>query len=229
MPSNLHSQSLTEMYHLLSRNNFSLDYIFKLEFKEYLLKLDAPEFVSNVFVYGFEVRDEEPIQIKTEVIKLLEVIQECYEEKFKDTVESDDSLLVKYNLGLINSYLYFCQRQDTITEPPVSKEVLLNSNFVQIRDDVPKDFSSETDINLAINYLRMATKLADETINIAKGIYLYHTIRAFEYIFEVFMNYSVDNDNKPIDLDSFYVFSDALDSNDLWLELMRQNKNRLKD
>ena len=80
------------------------------------------------------------------------------------------------------------------------------------------------DINRSVEFLRKATKLTAETMDISKGIYTYHAIRTFEYIFDIFRNYIVDNDNKPIDLDSFYVFSDQLDSEELWLELARQMK-----
>lgn len=225
---NLHSKSLTEMFHLLNQNDFSLDYIFKPDFMEYLLNLDAPNFVSNVFVYGFEIRDADQGELVNECSQLIETIEECYEHKFKEEVEANDYLLTQYNLGLINIYLYFCQREQPLTGKPSINTDLYVSDYVEVKDTTENDPSKTANINQAINYLKKATKLADTTINIAKGIYLYHTIRVFNYIFEVFMNYSVDNNNKPIDLDSFYVFSDALDSDVLWLELMRQNKNKLE-
>lgn len=44
--------------------------------------------------------------------------------------------------------------------------------------------------------------LMEKTIDTAPGLYLHQCIRTLEYIFSVFLNYNVDNNNIPVDLDS---------------------------
>ena len=53
-------------------------------------------------------------------------------------------------------------------------------------------------------------------------------MRTLEYIFSVFLNYNVDNNNIPVDLDSVYVFIDQLDNDNIWYELARQMKLKYK-
>lgn len=218
------SGQLTELYHILKNSNGSLDYVYTKDFQVYLESLTLEKFVESVFVYGIEVRDETLGSMDSEINTLISLIQNIYESKFKEDLESNLKLKSIYNLGLINMYLYFCEREQIQSNSKYTEEL---KNYVAKNNpeklDQIKTLDS-VDINRSVNYLRQATKLSAETIDFAKGIYLYHTIRAFEYIFSIFNNYRVDNDNKPIDLDSFYVFSDQLDSNELWNELARQIK-----
>ena len=143
---------------------------------------------------------------------------ETIEEKFKEDIQNDNEGKVKINIGLINIYLYFCQREPLKISPSLS----ISGDFIP---PTYKTFSNiKADIDLSVGYLQKAVQLATETIDIAEGIYLYNTIRLFEYIFSVFEYYKVDNDNVPIDLDSFYVFNDQLDNDEFWNELTRQIK-----
>lgn len=209
------SNQLTELYQLLKRSNDSLDYIYTEDFSDYLGNLTVQQFVNSVFVYGFEVRDELTGSMDSEMLKLLELLAEKYNNVFKEQIEADDTLQSIYNIGITNIYLYFCKREDLAT----SENPLLGGDQAQAKI---------LDINRSVDFLRQATKLASATLDISKGIYHYHVIRIFEYIFSIFEFYKVDNNDKPIDLDSFYVFSDQLNSSELWVELARQIKVKYK-
>lgn len=218
------SSQLTDLYHILKNSNGSLDHVYTKDFEVYLQSLTLEKFIDSVFVYGTEVRDETLGTMDSEISKLINLIQNIYETKFKEDIDSDDKLKSIYNIGIINMYLYFCER-DQIQPHSYQTEELKNyiaKNNPSKLDQIKT--LDKVDINRSVDYLRKATSLASETIDIAKGIYFYHVMRIFDYIFSIFENYRVDNDNKPIDLDSFYIFSDQLDSNDLWNELARQIK-----
>lgn len=210
------SNKLTDLYHFLDKSNQNLQFIYAAEFREYFFK-DFQNFVEVVFTYGFEIRDLEVNSINKEVEFFIELINEGM-EKFKEDIQNDNEGKVKINIGLINIYLYFCQREPLKISPSLS----ISGDFIP---PTYKTFSNiKADIDLSVGYLQKALRLATETIDIAKGIYLYNTIRLFEYIFSVFEYYKVDNDNVPIDLDSFYVFNDQLDNDEFWNELTRQIK-----
>ena len=48
---------------------------------------------------------------------------------------------------------------------------------------------------IVIFYLRKSLVLMEKTIDVAPGLYLHQCIRTLEYIFSVFLNYNVDNNN----------------------------------
>lgn len=219
------SGQLTDLYHLLKNSNGSLDHVYTKEFETYLRSLTVEKFVDSVFVYGIELRDELLGSIDSEVLALISLINTIYEDTFKDPIESSNKLQTIYNIGTINMYLYFCEREKLTTSALYDNKELIS----YVEKTEPNLLNSDNitenlDINRSVDYLRRATKLASETLDISKGIYFYHVIRIFEYIFSIFENYKVDNDNKPIDLDSFYVFSDQLEDVSLWNELARQIK-----
>lgn len=221
------SKQLTDLYHLLKNSGDSLEYVYSKDFENYLMDLNVQQFVDSIFVYGYEVRDDLLGTIDSEILKLLELLDKVYNSKFKTEIESSDKLRTIYNLGIINIYLYFCERKELITDS-VDYNDSLKLYLAEKEPNLllPEGTNSikTVDINRSVDFLRKATKLTAETMDISKGIYTYHVIRTFEYIFDIFRNYIVDNDDKPIDLDSFYVFSDQLDSEELWLELARQMK-----
>lgn len=203
------SNRLTELYEIMQQSQGSLSFVGTEEFKKYLTDMTAKDFVESIFVYGYEIRDESPGEYNTYVLQFLDVINEIYQEHFKNEVEADNKLKVILNIGLINMYLYFCKRSG------------LGQTVNIIDDGIIKN------VNQSVDFLKRATILANQTIDISTGIYTYHVIRAFDYIFSVFDNYRVDNNNIPIDLDSFYVFSDQLaEDSTLWLELVSQIKNK---
>ena len=218
------SSQLTELYHILKRSDGSLDHVYTKEFETYLRSLTPEKFVESIFVYGTELRDELLGTIDSEVLALIALVQNIRNSSFKEDIDSSLELQTKFNIGSINMYLYFCERE--VLKTTTYKQELLK--YVESVDNTLLENSSKSlnnlDVNRSVDFLRKATKLASETMDIAKGIYLYHVIRIFEYIFSIFENYRVDNNDKPIDLDSFYVFSDQLDSNELWNELARQIK-----
>ena len=218
------SSQLTDLYHILKNSNGSLDHIYTKDFEVYLQSLTLEKFVESVFVYGAEVRDETLGTIDSEISKLISLVQNIYETKFKEDIDSDTKLKSIYNIGIINMYLYFCEREQIQPQSYQTEE--LKNYIAKNNPDKLNQIKTldKVDINRSVDYLRKATSLASETIDIAKGIYFYHVMRIFDYIFSIFENYKVDNDSKPIDLDSFYVFSDQLESNELWNELARQIK-----
>lgn len=218
------SSQLTDLYHILKNSNGSLDHVYTKDFEVYLQSLTLEKFVESVFVYGTEVRDEDLGTMDSEISKLISLVQNMYETKFKEDINSDLKLKSIYNIGIINMYLYFCEREQL--QPQTYQTEELKNYIAKNNPDKLNQIKTldKVDINRSVDYLRKATNLASETIDIAKGIYFYHVMRIFDYIFSIFENYKVSNDNKPIDLDSFYVFSDQLDSNDLWNELARQIK-----
>lgn len=218
------SSQLTDLYHILKNSNGSLDLVYTKDFEVYLQSLTLEKFVESVFVYGSEVRDEDLGTMDSEISKLISLVQNMYETKFKEDIDSDLKLKSIYNIGIINMYLYFCEREQL--QPQTYQAEELKNYIAKNNPDKLNQIKTldKVDINRSVDYLRKATNLASETIDIAKGIYFYHVMRIFDYIFSIFENYKVSNDNKPIDLDSFYVFSDQLDSNDLWNELARQIK-----
>lgn len=219
------SGQLTDLYHLLKNSNGSLDHVYTKEFETYVRSLTVEKFVDSVFVYGIELRDELLGSIDSEVLALIFLINTIYEDTFKDSIGSSDKLQTIYNIGTINMYLYFCEREKLTTSALYDNKELIS--YVEKTEPNllnADNITENLDINRSVDYLRRATKLASETLDISKGIYFYHVIRIFEYIFSIFENYKVDNDNKPIDLDSFYVFSDQLEDVSLWNELARQIK-----
>ena len=110
------SKQLTDLYHLLKNSGDSLEYVYSKDFENYLMDLNVQQFVDSIFVYGYEVRDDLLGTIDSEVLKLLELLDKVYTTKFKTEIESSDKLRTIYNLGIINIYLYFCEREELVTD-----------------------------------------------------------------------------------------------------------------
>ena len=230
------SQKLTDLYYLFDKYNRGLDPIYENNFKEYLVSQStAEDLVKCIYTFGFEIRDLPLGMYEDHVETLLTLISEQY-EKFKEEIESDTKLKTIYNIGLINCYLYFCKQKDTLTPNTLASESGLDVNrinkaYFNIADNTVETSPTLVDqiksVNQSISYLKKALSLTSSTLDISNGIYTYHLIRIFEYIFSVFEFYKVENNDVPIDLDSFYVFSDQLDENStLWVELEKQIKSK---
>lgn len=203
------SQKLTDMYNLLQQTNGSLEIVNSNIFKDYIESLSPKDFAEAVFVYGSEVRDEEAGTIDNYVLALISTVEDLYKNKHKEEIENDLKLFSIYNIGLANMCLYFCER-------------------VGFKNDIVLTSGRILDINKSIFYLRKSLSLMEKTIDAAPGLYLHQCMRTLEYIFSVFLNYNVDNNNIPVDLDSVYVFIDQLDNDDIWYELARQMKSKYK-
>ena len=201
------SQKLTDMYNLLQQTNGSLEIVNSKIIKDYIESLGPKDFAEAVFVYGSEVRDEEAGTIDNYVLALISTVEDLYKNKHKEEIENDLKLFSIYNIGLANMCLYFCER-------------------VGFKNDISLTSGRILDINKSIFYLRKSLSLMEKTIDTAPGLYLHQCIRTLEYIFSVFLNYNVDNNNIPVDLDSVYVFIDQLDNDNIWQELARQMKSK---
>ena len=203
------SQKLTDMYNLLQQTNGSLEIVNSNIFKDYIESLSSRDFAEAVFVYGSEVRDEDAGTIDNYVSALISTVEDLYKNKHKEEIENDLKSFSIYNIGLANMCLYFCER-------------------VGFKNDIVLTSGRILDINKSIFYLRKSLSLMEKTIDAAPGLYLHQCMRTLEYIFSVFLNYNVDNNNIPVDLDSVYVFIDQLDNDDIWYELARQMKSKYK-
>lgn len=201
------SQKLTDMYNLLQQTNGSLEIVNSNIFKDYIESLSPKDFAEAVFVYGSEIRDEDAGTVDNYVSALMSTIEDLYKNKHKEEIENDLKLFSIYNIGLANMCLYFCER-------------------VGFKNDISLTSGRILDINKSIFYLRKSLSLMEKTIDTAPGLYLHQCIRTLEYIFSVFLNYNVDNNNIPVDLDSVYVFIDQLDNDNIWYELARQMKSK---
>ena len=197
------------MYNLLQQTNGSLEVVNSKIFKDYIESLGPKDFAEAVFVYGSEVRDEEAGTIDNYVLALIATVEDLYKNKHKEEIENDLKLFSIYNIGLANMCLYFCER-------------------VGFKNDIVLTSGRILDINKSIFYLRKSLSLMEKTIDAAPGLYLHQCMRTLEYIFSVFLNYNVDNNNIPVDLDSVYVFIDQLDNDNIWYELARQMKLKYK-
>lgn len=193
------------MYNLLQQTNGSLEIVNSNIFKDYIESLSPKDFAEAVFVYGSEIRDEDAGTVDNYVSALMSTIEDLYKNKHKEEIENDLKLFSIYNIGLANMCLYFCER-------------------VGFKNDISLTSGRILDINKSIFYLRKSLSLMEKTIDTAPGLYLHQCIRTLEYIFSVFLNYNVDNNNIPVDLDSVYVFIDQLDNDNIWQELARQMK-----
>lgn len=230
------SQKLTDLYYLFDKYNRGLDPIYDNNFKEYLAsQTTAEDLVKCIYTFGFEIRDLPLNQYEDHVETLLTLIEEQY-ILHSEEIENDLKLKTIYNIGLINCYLYFCKQKDNLTSSVLREDTSidvnkLNTAYFDIApvatDTIPTLTDQIKSVNQSIGYLKKALNLCSETIDFSTGIYTYHLIRMFEYIFSVFDFYKVENNDVPIDLDSFYVFSDQLDDNStLWLELEKQIKSK---
>lgn len=152
------------------------------------------DFCNAVFVLGIELRDEDNIDYAT-VKRLIGIVERLYKEKEVTT----DKLHIKYKLGLANMHLNPCTIDELTPEMmPILEDIVFN--------------------------LKKCLIILDEIQPLAKGIMSYYVDQCFDYVFAALDKVRVDNNNLPIDLDSAYVFSDQLDSDDLWHELIRQIK-----
>ena len=208
---------LTDLYYYIKNSNQSLDFLYSSGFKDYLYS-SAKDFVEIVYVCGFEVRDEEHNTIDKPLKYFIDLALEG-RKKFNEEIENNRQFLMKYNIGLINCYLHFCQREPLELTPSIRFNSIENNPI-----EVESKPNVLIDIDSSVDYLRQACMLADETISLAKGVYLYEAYRTWDYIFSIFQNYKVDNDNIPPDLDSFYVFQDSFYDKDIWEELKKQMK-----
>lgn len=231
------SQKLTDIYYLFDKYTRNLDPIYDTKFKEYLNQQPSVlDFVKTVFTLGFEVRDLPLDEFEDDVENLLTLITKA---AINFDIEADPLHKTIYNIGIINCYLYFCLQRDAYitgvaeAKPRVQVNTLNTDTFelvlpeTTILEDSPHAINQVKNIKQSVEYLRKALKLASETLEISTGIYTYHLYRIFDYIFSVFEYYKVENNNLPVDLDSFYVFSDQLeDDSPLWLELEKQIKSK---
>lgn len=205
------SQKLTDLYTLINmKTEDPYSIVEDPVFRNYLDTSTASDFCDTVIVYGFEVRDLEFGVYDKYVVTLKSIFEEFAENKFKEDLESNEELQTKYRLGMSNLLLSFCKRSG-LAETSVD----LEEGDVEIKD-----------VEFSVNCLREAIVLLEKNMNTAKGILLYQTIKTLDYAWDVLNNYRVDNDNKPIDLDSAYVFQDQLPNGDLWEELIFQMRKK---
>lgn len=205
------SQKLTDLYTLINmKTEDPYSIVEDPVFRNYLDTSTASDFCDTVIVYGFEVRDLEFGVYDKYVVTLKSIFEEFAENKFKEDLESNEELQTKYRLGMANLLLSFCKRSG-LAETLVD----LEEGDVEIKD-----------VEFSVNCLREAIVLLEKNMDTAKGILLYQTIKTLDYAWDVLNNYRVDNDNKPIDLDSAYVFQDQLPNGDLWEELIFQMRKK---
>lgn len=228
------SQKLTDIYYLFDKYQRDFDPIYEDSFKNYLLdQATAEDFVKCIFTIGHEVRDQPLNSFEDHVEHLLNIIQEV-SEKYKEDINNDSVLQSIYNLGIINIYLYFCKQSELSAAPTSSLSIdpnLLTNEFFEFKKAPStvqnRSLNTLKNVKQSVSYLKKALILASETLDISTGIYNYHTIRCLNYIYSAFEYYKVENNNIPVDLDSFYVFSDQLtDNSPLWTELEKQIKNK---
>ena len=226
------SQKLTDIYYIFERDSRGLDPVYDDNFKNYLGDQgSALQFAKCVFMIGYEVRDQ-PLNAFEDHIEHLIKLVETTAVPYLEEIAADDKIQSIYNLGLINMYLYFCKSSDIseqTTSTPSIDTSLLNEEYFEFKEQ-PKQTSKRTlnelkNVNQSVTYLKKALILSSNTLDISKGIYTYHTLKCLDYINAAFEYYKVDNNDVPIDLDSFYVFTDQLeDDSPLWIELEKQIK-----
>ena len=229
------SQKLTDMYYIFEKYTKGLDPVYDDKFKNYLAEQpSALDFVKCIFMLGYEIRDLPLNSFEDQVEHLIKLI-ETISVSFLEEIDSDNNLKTIYNIGLINLYLYFCKQSSIAAEeatPVTSIDTsLLTEEFFEFKTPEiqanKKVVNTLKNVNQSVSYLQKALILSTDTLDIAKGIYMYHVMKSLDYITSAFQYYKVDNNNIPIDLDSFYIFSDQLDlESPLWIELEKQIKTK---
>lgn len=167
--------------------------------KTYLESLLPTDFCEAVFVIGMELRDEDDIHY-TKVKRVIEIVEEVYKEK---KLEDNDKRHAQYILGLTGMYLNPCTI-DTLTKQIIESDLLETIVFnlktcLQLLEDIKPS-----------------------------GVLLYQTMRQYEYVYACLDKLKVFNNNTPPDLDSIYVFTDAFNTDDIWYELIRQNRDTVQ-
>lgn len=215
------SEKLTDLYYIFDKYEKGTEPVHSDKFSNYLK--DQPsfrDFAKLVFVLGFETRDLGMGQHDDDIQKLISMIEDIKKERLETltTEEITKEDITILDIGLCNLYLYFCQSEEHVE--PTKTDIILNAKDPVNNAIEPKVII--TDIKQSVDYLRKAFILAHKASG-CSGIYQYHINRLFDYMFTVFSNYKVTNDNKPIDVDSFYVFSDQIEEDSrLWGELEKQ-------
>lgn len=167
--------------------------------KTYLESLLPTDFCEAVFVIGMELRDEDDIHY-TKVKRVIEIVEEVYKEK---KLEDNDKRHAQYILGLTGMYLNPCTI-DTLTKQIIESDLLETIVFnlktcLQLLEDIKPS-----------------------------GVLLYQTMRQYEYVYACLDKLKVFNNNIPPDLDSIYVFTDTFNTDDIWYELIRQNRDTVQ-
>lgn len=189
---------LTEQFQLQERN-LNQDVTINGSLKAYLDSKLPTDFAEAVFVLGMELRDFDDISYTT-VKRGIDIVQEVYETK-KDILEQNDKRFVQYHLGLVGLYLNPCtidEMTKEIVESPLIEDIVFN--------------------------IRTCLKILEEVQPKAKGVLAHQVTRQYEYVFRAIEKILVDNNNEPPDLDSIYCFTDNLDSDYVWYEIIRQLK-----
>lgn len=199
------SGRLTDLYHLAVPVEGSASVVDLDEFQQYLERLDEKGLAEFAFMAGNEVRDLEFGSVDGYINKLLVKLL-ALEPQWED---ANNKCL--YQLGIANLHLYYCKRSG------------YNNPVILETEDQNLPMKS---VKTSLNHLREALRMLSILMDEAKGLVLYQTIKALDYAFDVLYNYRVDNGNKPVDLDSSYIYIDQLGigDNDLWDELEAQMK-----
>lgn len=167
--------------------------------RTYLESLLPTDFCEAVFVIGMELRDDDDIHY-TKVKRVIEIVEEVYKEK---KLEDNDKRHAQYILGLTGMYLNPCTI-DTLTKQIIESDLLETIVFnlktcLQLLEDIKPS-----------------------------GVLLYQTMRQYEYVYACLDKLKVFNNNTPPDLDSIYVFTDAFNTDDIWYELIQQNRTKVQ-
>ena len=193
-------QELTELYKVQQRNQ-DQDMLTNGSLRAHLEAKSLDDFCNAIFVYGYEARDDESIPYDY-VKRALELIISVYEIKKKESPLNDD-MLVRYSLGLCGLRLANCQRSDITPERIHS-----------------------TELEEMLNNIREVFCILNSTQHLAKGILSYQHKMYYDYAYDCMSHLTVSNNNRPPDLDSVYVFMDAIDDDSIWIELARQLRNK---
>lgn len=191
---------LTEQFQLQQRN-FNQDITLNGSLEAYLESKLPTDFAEAVFVLGMELRDFDDISYTT-VKRCIEIVQKIYETK-KNVIEQNDKRFVQYHLGLIGMYLNPCtidEMTKEIVDSPLLEDIIFN--------------------------IKTSLKILEEVQPRAKGVLAHQTTRQYEYVFRAIEKILVDNNNEPPDLDSIYCFTDSLESDYVWHEIIRQLRNK---
>ena len=187
---------LTEQFQLQQRN-FNQDITLNGSLEAYLESKLPTDFAEAVFVLGMELRDFDDISY-TIVKRGIEIVQKIYETK-KNVIEQNDRRFVQYHLGLVGMYLNPCtidEMTKEIVDSPLLEDIIFN--------------------------IKTSLKILEQVQPKAKDVLAHQTTRQYEYVFRAIEKILVDNNNEPPDLDSIYCFTDNLDNDFVWYEVIRQ-------
>ena len=187
---------LTEQFQLQQRN-FNQDITLNGSLEAYLESKLPTDFAEAVFVLGMELRDFDDISY-TIVKRGIEIVQKIYETK-KNVIEQNDRRFVQYHLGLVGMYLNPCtidEMTKELVDSPLLEDIIFN--------------------------IKTSLKILEQVQPKAKDVLAHQTTRQYEYVFRAIEKILVDNNNEPPDLDSIYCFTDNLDNDFVWYEVIRQ-------